>query len=300
MRLVLLGVRGSTPAPGARFVRYGGHTSCVAVLAAGEDVPSLVLDAGTGLRELPGLMGGRPFRGTLVLTHLHWDHVQGLPFCPSVDHPDAVVEAYVPGDWSAAAGDRAARRLLARAMSPPHFPIGPDGLLGSWRFRPARPGALGTGAADPRLTVAEVAHKGGTTLGIRVEMDGASVACLPDHVPGDRAADALVRGADVLLHDGQFLDREHDRARDYGHATIGAALDLADRCEVGRLVLTHHAPARTDDELDALAAALPSTPRGRPVSFARQGDVLTVTSSPRDPLPGTTERRQSRTGPRSR
>jgi hypothetical protein len=71
VRLVLLGVRGSTPAPGAGFARYGGHTSCVAVLAAGQDVPSLVLDAGTGLRELPGLMAGRPFSGTLVLSHLH-------------------------------------------------------------------------------------------------------------------------------------------------------------------------------------------------------------------------------------
>jgi phosphoribosyl 1,2-cyclic phosphodiesterase len=271
VRLALLGVRGSTPAPGARFVRYGGHTSCVAVLAAGADVPSLILDAGTGLRELPGLMAGRPFRGTLVLSHLHWDHVQGLPFCPSVDHPDAVVEVYVPGDWSAVAGDRAARRQLARAMSPPHFPIGPSGLLGSWRFRPARPGT-----PEPWLTVAEVAHKGGSTLGIRVELDGASMAYLPDHVPGDPAADALIRGVDLLLHDGQFLDRENDRARDYGHATVGAALDLADRCRVGRLVLTHHAPARTDDELDALTAALPRTPRGRPVSFARQGDVLTV------------------------
>jgi ribonuclease BN (tRNA processing enzyme) len=160
-------------------------------------------------------------------------------------------------------------------MSPPHFPIGPDGLLGSWRFRPARPGPLG-----PHVTVAPVAHKGGVTLGIRIEQDGAAVAYLPDHVPGDPGADALVRGVDLLLHDGQFLDREQERATAYGHATLGAALRLADRCAVGRLVLTHHSPTRTDDDLDALAAALTHTPEGRPVCFARAGDALTVPPRP--------------------
>ena len=271
MKLALLGVRGSTPAPGPQFVRYGGHTSCVAVLGAAEAVPSLVLDSGTGLRDLPGLMGGRPFRGAVVLSHLHWDHVQGLPFCPAVDHPQARVELFVPADGTPV------RRLLARAMSPPHFPIGPEGLLGTWRFRPARPGVLMR--HGPLVSVAHVAHKGGATLGIRVELDGATVAYLPDHRPGrqpDRATEALVGGVDLLLHDGQFLDREADRAHDYGHATISEALRLADRCGVGRLVLTHHAPYRTDDELDTLAAAITRTPRGRPVSFARQGDVLDV------------------------
>jgi len=218
----------------------------------------------------------------VVLGHLHWDHTQGLPFSRAIDHDGAVVELVLPDQEDGCA----AVDVLRRAMSPPHFPIGPDGLLGTWRFRPIRPGVLHGGAPGlpgrpgPRVTVAPVAHKGGVTLGIRVEQDGASVAYLPDHVPGDPAADALARGADLLLHDGQFLDREHQRARDYGHATIGAALRMADRCAVGRLVLTHHSPARTDDELDALAAALAHTPAGRPVSFAREGDVLTAAPAP--------------------
>jgi phosphoribosyl 1,2-cyclic phosphodiesterase len=260
VRLVLLGVRGSTPAPGAEFARWGGHTSCVAVLTAGSPVPALVLDAGTGLRDLPGLLAGRPYRGAIVLSHLHWDHVQGLPFCPSVDHPESEVDLYLPGP-----GDPYAS--LARAMSPPHFPIAPDGLLGRWRFEPS--------AAAPVRT-AEIAHKGGTTVGIRVEADGRSVAYLPDHVVGDAAAEDLIAGADLLLHDGQFLDREAERARAYGHATLGEALRLADRCAVGRLVLTHHAPARTDAEIDALAAAFRCTPGGRPVRFARQGATIDV------------------------
>jgi phosphoribosyl 1,2-cyclic phosphodiesterase len=260
VKLVLLGVRGSTPAVGPDFTRWGGHTSCVAVLTGTAEVPSLVLDAGTGLRDLPALVDGRPYRGAIVLSHLHWDHLQGLPFCPVIDHPESEVDLYLPG-----AGDPYA--LLARAMSPPHFPIEPGGLLGRWRFEPA--------AAAPVRT-AEIAHKGGTTVGIRVEADGRSVAYLPDHVVGDAAAEELIAGVDVLLHDGQFLDREAERAHAYGHSTLGEALRLADRCEVGRLVLTHHAPARTDAEIDALAAAFRCTPGGRPVAFARQGATIEV------------------------
>jgi phosphoribosyl 1,2-cyclic phosphodiesterase len=231
VRLIPLGVRGSTAAPGTEFARYGGHTSCVAVLADHEEVPSLVLDAGTGLRTLPRLLDGRAFHGSIVLTHLHWDHVQGLPFCRSVDHPEAVADVFVPGEWTAASSDEDARGLFAQSMSPPHFPIGPEGLLGTWRFRPARPGVLPTDR--PRLhepvapgrtatpapggtggvRVATVPHKGGVTLGVRVERDGAAIAYLPDHAPagGDDALEALAGGVDVLLHDGQFRRGEEPR-----------------------------------------------------------------------------------------
>jgi ribonuclease BN (tRNA processing enzyme) len=131
------------------------------------------------------------------------------------------------------------------------------------------------------VILAEVRHKGGTTLGVRVEWDGASVAYLPDHALADPldpgpATRALIDGVDLLVHDAQFQEPERERALAYGHSTIEDAVRLADHCAVGRLLLTHHAPQRTDDELDALAEAVTSTPQGRPVSFARQGDVLTV------------------------
>ena len=91
MRVTFCGTRGSTPAPGPDYYRYGGHTSCVALShdGAGDVAPQLILDAGTGLRRLPELLGDRPFRGTMLLTHLHWDHVQGLPFFTSGDRADA-------------------------------------------------------------------------------------------------------------------------------------------------------------------------------------------------------------------
>ena len=95
MRLLFCGVRGSTPAPGIEFVRVGGHTSCVALAHDGEPW-SLVLDAGTGLRRLTGELDGRAFAGTILLSHLHWDHVQGLPFFAAGDRADARVRVLIP------------------------------------------------------------------------------------------------------------------------------------------------------------------------------------------------------------
>lgn len=273
MKLIPLGVRGSTAAPGAEFTRYGGHTSCLAVMGDGDDVPRLILDAGTGLRSLPKLMDGQPFRGDIVLTHLHWDHLQGLPFCPSVDHPESEVSLHVPVD-----DERSdPRTLLSRSFSPPFFPIGPDGLLGHWQLRALVPGTVDTLAGAAKITVAPVAHKGGPTFGVRVELDGNVLAYLPDHALHEgmpqslrRSAEELADGADILVHDGQFCGAEAALARSYGHATIESATDFADRCGVGELVFTHHAPGRTDDELDALAACWKQTAQGRPIRFARQ------------------------------
>ncbi|MEW9531093.1 MBL fold metallo-hydrolase [Microbispora sp. NPDC049125] len=256
MRLALLGVRGSTPAPGPEFVRYGGHTSCVAVLPGDSGVPSLVLDGGTGLRGLGPLLRGAPFRGSIMLTHLHWDHMQGLPFCPSLDVPDSRVDLYLPSPRPL--------ETLTGVMSPPYFPITPDGLGGAWRFLPSASGVI----EGFTVTVAAIPHKGGTTHGIRVERDGVSIAYLPDHSPqvACAAAEELASGVDLLLHDGQFLPGEQALADAYGHATVADATAFAARCGARRLVLTHHAPGRTDDVLDVLA---------KEVEVARQGDVLT-------------------------
>jgi phosphoribosyl 1,2-cyclic phosphodiesterase len=91
VHIYLCGVRGSTPAPGAEFLRYGGQTSCVAIAHDGGAAPVLLLDAGTGLRRMTTLLGGQPFSGTILLTHLHWDHVHGLPFFRAGDRDDARV-----------------------------------------------------------------------------------------------------------------------------------------------------------------------------------------------------------------
>jgi phosphoribosyl 1,2-cyclic phosphodiesterase len=279
VEILFCGVRGSTSAPGADFVRVGGHTSCVALAAAGDDVPTLLLDAGTGIRRVTDLLGGAPFRGTIALTHLHWDHVQGLPFFAAGDRPDAEVQLLLPAEphGPGAVGGGSAAELLGRAMSPPHFPIGPEGLQGRWRFafHQERTRAL----EGFTVTTREIAHKGGRTVGFRVERDGAVLAYLPDHRPDAdpaRRANALelAAGADVLLHDAQFRDDEHVVADLYGHATWDQAVALAAEAGVGELVLFHHAPARTDDALDEMLAALGAPPV--PVTLAVEGTTLTL------------------------
>ncbi len=264
MRLVLLGVRGSTPAPGPEFVRYGGHTSCVAVIPDGSDVPTLVLDAGTGLRGLTGLLGGAAFAGSILVSHLHWDHVQGLPFFQAGDRPDARVDLYLP-----AQGGRSGRDLLATHMSPPAFPITPEGLEGEWTFHAIEEGSYLVEGFT--VAVAEVRHKGGRTFGYRVSDGSSSVAYLPDHAASaviEPAVRDLLAGADLLLHDAQFVESERTLADAYGHSTVDDALAVASATGVGSLMLFHHGPARTDDELDELAAALDGP---LPVTVAVQG-----------------------------
>jgi phosphoribosyl 1,2-cyclic phosphodiesterase len=267
VRLILLGVRGSTPAPGAEFVRYGGHTSCVAVSRNGSDAPTLVLDAGTGLRSLTGMLDGAAFDGSILVSHLHWDHVQGLPFFVAGDRPDAKVDLYLPEQ-----GGRSGRDLLAAHMSPPSFPITPEGLQGSWSFRAVEDGSREIAGFTVRAT--DVAHKGGRTFGYRVGNGTSSIAYVPDHVVSggvEPAVLALVEGVDVLLHDAQFVESERALADAYGHSTVGDAVALAERSHVGHLVLFHHGPARTDDALDEIAASLSSSLR---VTVAAQGTTI--------------------------
>jgi phosphoribosyl 1,2-cyclic phosphodiesterase len=269
MMLWLLGVRGSTPAPGPEFVSYGGHTACVAVLADGAEEPTLVLDAGTGIRALTERLAGNPYRGAIMLSHLHWDHVQGIPFFAAGDRPDSEVELYLP-----AQGGKSGRDLLAGMMSPPSFPIEPEGLLGNWRFHALAPGRTSVGGFE--VTAAEVTHKGGRTFGYRVADATGSFAYLPDHAPAQGCDDdvrRLVAGVDVLLHDAQFVESERALADLYGHATSDDAVRLASDAQVGTLVFFHHSPARTDDQLDALAQ---DTRAPMPIIVAHEGQTLAI------------------------
>ena len=258
MRLLICGVRGSTPAPGLEFARYGGQTSCVALAHDGEDAWRLVLDAGTGLRRLARALNGAPFRGTLLLGHLHWDHTHGLPFFPAGDRPDSVVRLLMPEQGE----DPVA--VLSRVMSPPHFPIGPRELRGSWSFEGIEEGTHSI--EDFAVLAREIPHKGGRTFGYRVSDGAASIAYLSDHWPiaygpgpdgfGEyhEAVMQLCDGVDLLIHDSQYTAEEFSARANFGHSAIEWVIGLAERCAVGRLVLFHHDPPRTDAQLDELLA----------------------------------------------
>lgn len=272
MKVVLHGVRGSMPAPGRDFVRVGGNTSCVSITPAGAAGPTLILDAGTGLTAVSTSLQGQPFCGDILLTHLHWDHVQGLPFFDAGDTDEAEVRVLLPAQGTARPQRQgSATALFAESMSPPHFPIGPDGLRGEWSFDAIDPGVATVGGCT--VTAMEVPHKGGRTFGYRVEADGVSFAYLPDHLAAEsmRAGVALAAGVDVLLHGGMFTPSERRIAHWFGHATIDEAVGVGVAARAGRVVIIHHAPRRTDDAVEALVKAF-----GGPgaVAVGCEGDVV--------------------------
>lgn len=278
MRINLCGVRGSTPTPGAEFVRYGGHTSCVAIAPDGAGAPTLILDAGTGIRTASALLGGEAFAGSLLLTHLHWDHVQGLPFFRGGDEERAHVRMFLP----AQPGGAEAEDVLARAISPPFFPASPSQLRGDWTFATLEEGPGEHGGMS--VLAREVPHKGGRTFGYRVSDGRSTVAYVPDHCPtalgagpdgcGEyhEAIEELAGGADLLIHDAQLLPEELQALGRYGHASFEYPIHLAQRANVGRVLLFHHSPDRTDDELDEIAEQVLGD--GGPAELARQGLCL--------------------------
>ena len=283
MRVVFLGVRGSDCAPGPDFVRYGGNTSCLALSTGADEAPTLLLDAGTGIRTATGMLAGKPFRGTILVSHVHWDHVQGLPFFAAGDRAGAKVAMLVP-----AQGGKSGRDLLAQMMSPPAFPITPEGLIGDWTFHAVQPGRVAVEGFEVRAF--EVAHKGGRTFGYTIRQGGGSIGYVPDHAPElGVSADALdaLAGVDVLVHDAQFLEHERPRAVDYGHATVDDAIRLAERVDAGSLALFHHGPHRVDDALDAIGAEFVAS---MPLLVAAEGMALDLdgTVPTERPHPGVT------------
>lgn len=262
MRVQFCGVRGSTPAPGVEFLRYGGHTSCVAISHDDADVPSLILDSGTGIRAVTKLLAHKPFIGTILLTHLHWDHVQGLPFFSAADRDDARVRLLLPEQE----GGAEVVVTLERAMSPPHFPMGPGGLRGLWTFAAVTQGQVQIEGFT--VLAREIPHKGGRTFGYRVSDGHSSLAYMPDHCPTSLgpgpdscgeyhpAALELASGVDVLIHDAQLRPEDLEAEGRFGHATYEYAIELGRHAKARTVALFHHRPDRTDDELDELARAL--------------------------------------------
>jgi phosphoribosyl 1,2-cyclic phosphodiesterase len=267
------GVRGSTPCHGDDTRRYGGNTSCVSISAPGED--PLLLDLGTGLRYAALADPEHPFRGTALLTHLHWDHVQGLPFFTPILQPGAELDIYGPAQGEGeTVGD-----ALARLITPPAFPVPLFELPGDVRVHDVADATFTAGGYT--ITSRLIPHNG-PTCGFRVEWGGRSVVYIPDHQqPDDPLAVAdsvreLATGADLLIHDAQYTPHEFATKSTWGHCTVEYAVALAAQCKVGRLALFHHDPAHDDDMLDELARQATRCAHGFGLDVFSAKECLTV------------------------
>jgi ribonuclease BN (tRNA processing enzyme) len=278
LQIDFCGVRGSLPAAGIEYVRYGGHTSCLALTADGAAAPALILDAGTGVRRAITLLAGAPFDGTILLSHLHWDHTMGLPFFSAGDREDARVTVTLPEQQSGVD----AATVLGGLMKPPYFPVGPTELRGRWSCQSISPGEHEVEGFA--VLAREIPHKGGRTFGYRISDGHCTITYMPDHNPTSfgpgedgfgvyhPAALELARDADLLVHDAQLLPAELDAEGDFGHAVADYPVALAERAGARSVALFHHRLNRTDDALDELAARLA---RDVPaVSVATEGVVL--------------------------
>jgi ribonuclease BN (tRNA processing enzyme) len=273
------GARGSLAAPGPATVGYGGNTSCVEVELA--DGTTLILDAGSGIRELGQRLLQRD-QGVLYicLTHLHLDHVEGLGFFAPLWRAGWKLRFWGPPSPTATLRDR-----ISRYLSPPLFPIGLSETLADATFEdvPREPWRVGSAMVEAR----EVEHRG-PTLGYRIEDEGRVLAYLPDHEPYLTAAVdderhwisgwGLAAGADLLFHDSQYTEDEYPSRMGWGHSSVDHAATFARAAGVRQLAMFHHDPMRSDRELEALYDRVADIVRDgqEPPLIAREGLEITL------------------------
>lgn len=301
-RIKLWGVRGSIPVPGAATVRYGGNTSCVEVRADGE---LIILDAGTGIRalgmELNKEFGEQPIRLTLLLTHTHWDHIQGLPFfLPAYNQKN---DLRVLGYEGARAGLAA---ILANQMETPVFPVNLRDLPSHISIEELKTMEFAIGKVQVR---AKFSNHPGICAGYRLTTSAGSIAYFPDNEPyellklhlagRDKAsveeartyADAeraklaeFLHEVDVLIIDAQYTDDEYKDHIGWGHGSLSRVVSLALQAKAKKLILFHHDPAHDDEKLDEMleGARLLVIESGQPmeVEAAREGAEIWLAPKP--------------------
>ena len=288
LRVQFWGTRGSIPSPGPKTVRYGGNTPCVEVRTA--DGWLIILDAGTGMRELGrsllGRANGAPIKGDIFLTHAHWDHIQGIPFFGPI---------FQRGNhftiWGSHSLETSIDRIVRDQMNPVVFPVTFEELDATIDF--AAIDETKQQRQGFEVSAYPVRHPGGA-LGYRftdTSDGGHSLVYISDNELGSGGKYEtpvgwrsnlvnFVKGAKVLIHDTTYTADEYDHYRGWGHSTYDDALSLAIESEVEQLVLFHHKPERSDEELDQRVEACREIVKVRggqlDVVAAAEGMTLTV------------------------
>ena len=276
MRARFWGSRGSLAAPGPDTVRIGGNTSCVEVRT--DDGGLVILDSGTGIRRLGvSLDGAAPARIDILLSHLHLDHLEGLGFFAPLW--DAETELHI---WGPPSPTRSLSDRISQYLSPPLFPVRLTEVPARVRLHdtPSEPWALGSAT----IRAQPIIHRG-PTVGYRIEDGGRSLADLTDHEPalavdlstadpGWVSGFAGAAGADVLIHDCQYTEEEYPDRAGFGHSSTQHVAEFARLAAARRLLLFHHDPNHTDDQLESLCDRVRELWIDGSVDLAREGDEI--------------------------
>jgi phosphoribosyl 1,2-cyclic phosphodiesterase len=277
MLITFWGTRGSIPTFNAHTQKYGGNTPCITVEHEGI---LLILDAGSGIRTLGEALDWQRYDQIhLLLTHFHIDHVQGFGFFKPFFHPDAHFDIWGPGSKAFPLKDR-----LTRYLSPPLFPVRLRDFPSTVEMHHVN--SSNFDIADLHIQPQYICHPG-PTVGYRISVDRTVIAFIPDHEPALGSQEfpwdsewisgiGLAEKVDLLIHDGQFTAQEYSTRRGWGHSAIPHAVEFGQLAEVKRLVLFHHDPGRTDDEIDTIRRDLGKQGYDFPIDFARERESIEV------------------------
>jgi phosphoribosyl 1,2-cyclic phosphodiesterase/CheY-like chemotaxis protein len=285
MRVRFWGTRGSIAKPGPSTLRYGGNTSCVEVRSAAGTL--VVIDCGTGAHELGKMLvetGPRPLIGHMLISHTHWDHIQGWPFFAPLFVPGNEWDIYAPHGLA-----ESVRETLAGQMQYTYFPVLLEQLSATIRYHELVEGVFRVG--DIKVKTQYLNHPA-LTLGYRLEADGTAVVYACDHEPysrqmaiglgepnrqDQRHVDFLA-GADLVIHDAQYTVGEYEEKIGWGHSTAEYAVEIGRIAGVKVIALTHHDPLRDDGGIDDLVKRVRATLIGKvgapSVFAAAEGPVL--------------------------
>jgi len=273
------GVRGSVPSPGPETIRYGGNTSCISITVENK---ILILDAGTGIRNLgSSMIGQTDLKIFIIITHTHWDHIQGFPFFTPIYQPNRPVYMFPTLHKK-----NLVLSSLIDQMDGAHFPLTPDQVPSNFNFITEDPLEF-LAKNGFHMELVPMNHPGGA-FGYKIKFDDTVICYFTDNeidppYPKSIELNELTKqckNADVLIHDAQYTEDDMPFKHGWGHSLISQVTDLGKTANVKNLVYFHHDPDRTDDELDAQLEKVSKTLQGNGSSvkpyFAHEGLKLTL------------------------